>query len=64
MVLILVGDYFLSSILVLVWNRRMIKVAGVEKAFGRTAVLRGTDLEIPTGETMVIMAAREPEKAF
>ncbi len=33
----------------------MIKVAGVEKAFGKNRVLRGIDLEIKEGETMTIM---------
>lgn len=33
----------------------MIKADGVYKSFGRNRVLRGVDLEIATGETMVIM---------
>ena len=33
----------------------MIKVAGVEKSFGRNHVLRGVDLEIKEGETLTIM---------
>jgi phospholipid/cholesterol/gamma-HCH transport system ATP-binding protein len=33
----------------------MIKVQGVSKSFGRHEVLRGVDLEISTGETMVIL---------
>ncbi len=33
----------------------MIKVVGIEKAFGRNRVLRGVDLEIKEGETMTIM---------
>src|SRR4051794_24405776 len=33
----------------------MIKVVGIEKAFGHNRVLRGADLEIKTGETMTIM---------
>lgn len=33
----------------------MIKVVGLEKAFGRNRVLRGVDLEIKEGETLTIM---------
>lgn len=33
----------------------MIKIAGVEKAFGANRVLRGVDLEIAEGETLTIM---------
>ncbi len=33
----------------------MIKIEGVEKAFGRNRVLRGVDLEIKEGETLTIM---------
>jgi len=33
----------------------MIKIVGLTKSFGTTAVLRGIDLEIETGETMVVI---------
>ena len=33
----------------------MIELSGVHKAFGRNQVLRGVDLSIPTGESMVII---------
>lgn len=33
----------------------MIELSGVHKAFGRKEVLRGVDLTIPTGESMVII---------
>jgi len=33
----------------------MIQIKGLEKSFGRNHVLRGVDLDIRTGETMIIM---------
>ena len=33
----------------------MIEVRGLKKSFGRTSVLRGVDLDVQTGETLVIL---------
>ena len=33
----------------------MIRVEGVWKSFGRNAVLRGLDLEVPTGSVTIII---------
>ncbi|TAG12305.1 MAG: sulfonate ABC transporter ATP-binding protein, partial [Rhodobacterales bacterium] len=37
--------------------RQAITIRGLTKAFGRNAVLRGVDLDLPAGQVTVLMGA-------